>query len=94
VGPGRARPRHADRAGSRRRGRRASGGGGRSGTWRGDPEALGRPFAGRTALLSPFDGSLRVDAIHEDTRFTQETTAAVEAEIEALASWLGLTVER
>ena len=48
----------------------------------------------RTALLSPFDGSLRVDAIHEDTRFTQETTAAVEAEIEALASWLGLTVER
>ena len=25
------------------------------GTWRVDPEALGRPFEGRTALLSPFD---------------------------------------
>jgi uncharacterized protein YcaQ len=25
------------------------------GTWRVDPEALGRPFTGRTALLSPFD---------------------------------------
>ena len=25
------------------------------GAWRVDPEALGRPFAGRTALLSPFD---------------------------------------
>ncbi|MFC4150596.1 DNA glycosylase AlkZ-like family protein [Micromonospora mangrovi] len=28
---------------------------GTTGTWRVDPEALGRPFAGRTALLSPFD---------------------------------------
>ena len=26
-----------------------------SGTWRVDPEALGQPFTGRTALLSPFD---------------------------------------
>lgn len=26
-----------------------------SGTWRVDPEALGQPFEGRTALLSPFD---------------------------------------
>ncbi|HXU98451.1 MAG TPA: crosslink repair DNA glycosylase YcaQ family protein [Jiangellaceae bacterium] len=25
------------------------------GTWRVDPEAIGRPFTGRTALLSPFD---------------------------------------
>jgi uncharacterized protein len=25
------------------------------GTWRVDPESLGQPFAGRTALLSPFD---------------------------------------
>ena len=25
------------------------------GTWRVDPEALGKPFEGRTALLSPFD---------------------------------------
>lgn len=26
-----------------------------TGTWRVDPEAMGRPFTGRTALLSPFD---------------------------------------
>jgi uncharacterized protein len=26
-----------------------------AGTWRVDPEALGKPFKGRTALLSPFD---------------------------------------
>ena len=28
---------------------------GTAGEWRVDPEAVGRPFAGRTALLSPFD---------------------------------------
>jgi uncharacterized protein YcaQ len=28
---------------------------GTSGVWRVDPEAIGEPFAGRTALLSPFD---------------------------------------
>jgi uncharacterized protein YcaQ len=28
---------------------------GTKGTWRVDPEQLGRPFEGRTALLSPFD---------------------------------------
>ena len=104
-----------------------------------------RPFAGRTALLSPFDrlihdrrraleffdfeyrlemyvpkakrrwgyfalpvlhhdqligkvdatadrrsSILRVDAIHQDVRFTRAITAAVHAELEALASWLGL----
>ena len=26
-----------------------------AGTWRVDPDALGRPFEGRTAMLSPFD---------------------------------------
>jgi uncharacterized protein len=36
------------------------------GTWRVDPEALGQPFAGRTALLSPFDR-----LIHDRVR-TQE----------------------
>jgi uncharacterized protein YcaQ len=121
-----------------------------SGTWRVDPEALGKPFEGRTALLSPFDrlihdrnraldlfefeyvlemykpkalrrwgyfalpvlhddrlvgkldatadrksSTLRVAAIHPDVRFTGAITAAVDAEIEALASWLGLeSVER
>ncbi|SCE70266.1 hypothetical protein GA0074696_0323 [Micromonospora purpureochromogenes] len=119
---------------------------GTAGTWRVDPAALGQPFAGRTALLSPFDrlvhdrkrarelfdfeyvlemylpkakrrwgyfalpvlhhdrlvgkvdatadhraGVLRVHAIHQDAPFTRAVTAAVGAELDALASWLGLT---
>ena len=115
------------------------------GTWRVDPDLLGQPFAGRAALLSPFDrlvhdrkrmvelfgfdyqlemykpaakrrwgyfalpilsgdalvgkldatadrkgGVLRVDAIHRDVPFTREMTRGVDAEIAALASWLGL----
>jgi hypothetical protein len=31
-----------------------------------------------------------VDAIHEDVRFTRAITKAVNAEIDALAPWLGL----
>jgi uncharacterized protein YcaQ len=120
-----------------------------AGTWRVDPEALERPFTGRTALLSPFDrlihdrarttelfgfeyvlemykpaakrrwgyfalpilhrdrlvgkldaaadrkaGVLRVHAIHQDARFTRPMTTAVVAEIDSLAAWLGLTVDR
>jgi uncharacterized protein YcaQ len=120
-----------------------------AGTWRVDPEALERPFNGRTALLSPFDrlihdrvrtteifefeyvlemykpaakrrwgyfalpilhddrlvgkldaradrkaGVLRVHAVHADVPFTADVTAAIDAEIEALAAWLGLGVER
>jgi uncharacterized protein len=116
-----------------------------AGEWRVDPEALGRDFVGRTALLSPFDrlvydrtralelfefeyalemykpkekrrwgyfalpvlhddrlvgkvdatgdrkrGVLEVHAIHEDVRFTRAVAKAVNAELEALASWLGL----
>jgi uncharacterized protein len=119
------------------------------GTWRVDPEALERPFTGRTALLSPFDrlihdrartadlfgfdyvlemykpaakrrwgyfalpilhharlvgkldaaadrkaGVLRINAIHEDVRFTRAIAAAVDDEIASLAAWLGLTVAR
>jgi uncharacterized protein len=119
---------------------------GTEGEWRVDPEAIGQPFAGRTALLSPFDrlvhdreraldlfdfeytlemykpqgqrrwgyfalpilhgdrlvGKLdasadrkasvfRVHAVHEDVRFTRETTKAVNSEIESLAAWLGLS---
>ncbi len=119
---------------------------GTAGMWRVDPAAVGCPFAGRTALLSPFDrlvhdrkralalfdfeyhlemyapraqrrwgyfalpvlhddrlvgkvdatadrrtGVLRVDAIHPDVRFTRAIDDAVHAEIEALASWLGLS---
>ena len=38
--------------------------------------------------------TLRVHAIHEDVRFNRAMTKAVHAELEALASWLGLgTVE-
>ena len=39
-------------------------------------------------------GLLRVHALHEDVRFTAAMRADVEAEIEALAGWLGLTVTR
>jgi uncharacterized protein len=115
------------------------------GTWRVDPEAIGKPFEGRTALLSPFDrliydrdrardlfkfdyllemykpaakrrwgffalpvlhhdqlvgkldatadrksSTLRVHAIHQDIPFTRAIKTAVDAEIGALASWLGL----
>jgi uncharacterized protein len=120
-----------------------------AGGWRVDPEALDRPFTGRTALLSPFDrlvhdrartadlfgfeyvlemykpaakrrwgyfalpilhhdrlagkldatagrkaGELRVNAVHEDVRFTRAIAAGVDAEIASLAAWLGLDVER
>ncbi len=120
------------------------------GTWRVDPEAIGKPFEGRTALLSPFDrlpydrkratelfdfeyvlemykpeakrrwgyfalpilhhdqlvgkvdatadrksSTLRVRAVHQDIPFTSAMTDAVDAELEALASWLGLaSIER
>jgi uncharacterized protein YcaQ len=33
---------------------------------------------------------LRVNAIHEDVRFTRTMTKAVQSELEDLASWLGL----
>ena len=115
------------------------------GTWRVDPEAIGKPFEGRTALLSPFDrltydrrramelfgfeyvlemykppakrrwgyfalpilhhdrlvgkvdasadrksSRLVVHTIHRDVRFTRDITRGVDAELQALASWLGL----
>jgi uncharacterized protein len=119
------------------------------GEWRADPAALDQPFAGRTALLSPFDRlihdrvrtqslfgfeyilemykpaaqrrwgyfalpvlhhdrlvgkldakadrkaeTLTVNALHEDVRFTRAIRADVEAEIEALAAWLGVRITR
>jgi uncharacterized protein YcaQ len=118
---------------------------GTEGEWRVDPEAIGQPFEGRTALLSPFDrlihdrvraqelfdfeyvlemykpkeqrrwgyfalpvlhgdqlvgkvdatadrkrAVLAVHAIHEDVRFRRGIAEPVVAELEALASWLGL----
>jgi uncharacterized protein len=35
-------------------------------------------------------GALRVNAIHEDVKFTRTMTKAVQAELQDLASWLGL----
>ena len=119
---------------------------GTKGEWRVDPAALGEDFAGRTALLSPFDrlvydrrrteelfdfeytlemykpaakrrwgyfalpilygdrlvgkvdaaadrraAVLRVNAIHEDVKFSRTVTKAVQTELERLASWLGLS---
>ncbi|HEX6337327.1 MAG TPA: crosslink repair DNA glycosylase YcaQ family protein [Jiangellaceae bacterium] len=37
-------------------------------------------------------GTLVVNAIHQDVRFTKATTAAVRAEIDDLAKWLGLEI--
>jgi uncharacterized protein YcaQ len=117
------------------------------GTWRVDPAYLGGDFAGRTALLSPFDrlvhdrvraetlfdfeytlemykpaakrrwgyyalpilyedrlvgkldaaadrkaGVFRVQAIHEDVKFTKAMKQSVQAEIADLAEWLGMPV--
>jgi uncharacterized protein YcaQ len=39
-------------------------------------------------------GRFFVDAVHEDVPFTKAMARAVDAEITALAEWLGLTVER
>jgi uncharacterized protein YcaQ len=123
------------------------------GTWRVDPDVLdgssGTPFAGRAALMSPFDrlvylraralelfgfeyhlemykpaasrrwgyyalpilygdrlvgkldatadrktGTFTVNAIHQDIPFTADMSAAIDAEIAGLASWLGLDLRR
>jgi uncharacterized protein YcaQ len=40
------------------------------------------------------DGTFTVKALHEDVRFTKAMHSDVEAEIEALAAWLGLTITR
>jgi hypothetical protein len=118
---------------------------GTTGLWRVDPDATAEGFAGRTAVLSPFDrlihnrpralelfefdyilemykpkakrrwgyfalpvlhhdrligkvdaaadrttSQLRVDAIHQDVKFTRAMKSAVDAELRALAGWLGL----
>ena len=35
---------------------------------------------------------LHVNAIHEDVKFTRAIAKSVDAEVEGLATWLGLTV--
>ena len=37
---------------------------------------------------------LRINALHQDVRFTKAMTADVDAEIESLAGRLGLSVQR
>jgi uncharacterized protein YcaQ len=119
------------------------------GTWHVDPDQLGRPFTGRTAILSPLDrlvydrkrmveifefdyqlemykpaakrrwgffalpilsgdrlvgkvdatadrksGVLRVDAVHQDSKFTKTVAAAVDHELDDLARWLDLKLVR
>ena len=56
------------------------------------------PILHRDRLIGKVDatadrkaGVLRVHAIHEDVKFSREMTKAVEAELEDLASWLGLS---
>ena len=44
------------------------------------------------ATAEPAEGVLRVDAVHEDEPWTDETRQAVAAEIQDLASWLDLEV--
>jgi uncharacterized protein len=46
------------------------------------------------ATAEPDEGVLRVDHVHEDVDWSAATREAVDAEIEALASWLGLEVMR
>ena len=45
------------------------------------------------ALADRKAGALRVNAIHEDVKFTRAVATAVQFEIEDLAAWLGLAVE-
>ena len=47
-----------------------------------------------TYLADDGAGRLFVDAVHEDAPFTSAMTRAVDAEIAALAQWLGLTLQR
>jgi uncharacterized protein len=42
------------------------------------------------AGVDPKASVLRVNAIHEDLKFTRTMSKAVQAELEDLASWLGL----
>jgi uncharacterized protein YcaQ len=41
-------------------------------------------------LVARKSSSLLVHAIHQDVPFTRAMTTAVDAEVDALASWLGL----
>jgi uncharacterized protein YcaQ len=56
------------------------------------------PILHRDRLVGKLDaiadrkaGALRVNAVYEDVKFTRAMTKAVQAELESLASWLGLS---
>jgi uncharacterized protein YcaQ len=49
-----------------------------------------RPVGKVDATADRKAGVLRVNAIHEDVKFTKATTKAVQAELDDLAVWLGL----
>jgi uncharacterized protein len=55
------------------------------------PVLYGDRLVGKVDAIADRKGSvLRVNAIHEDAKFTRTMTKAVQAELEDLASWLGL----
>jgi uncharacterized protein len=58
------------------------------------PVLVGDRLVGKVDATAERDrGVLRVDAVHEDEPFDAAVSAAVEAEIESLATWLDLEVE-
>ena len=42
------------------------------------------------AIADRKGSTLRVHAVHQDVRFTRAISNAIDAELDALASWLGL----
>jgi uncharacterized protein len=59
------------------------------------PVLYGDRLVGKLDATADRDaGVLRVDAVHQDGPFDRPMTAAVDAEIEDLARWLGLVLER
>jgi hypothetical protein len=59
------------------------------------PILYGERLVGKLdAIADRRAGQFRVNAVHQDVPFTAPMTAAVDAEIEDLASWLGLPVTR
>lgn len=59
------------------------------------PVLHGDRFVGRLdARADRRAGVLRVHAVHQEVPFDEETTAAVDEQIAAMAGWLGLAVDR
>ncbi|MCM0622144.1 DNA glycosylase AlkZ-like family protein [Nocardioides bruguierae] len=59
------------------------------------PVLAGADLVGKVdARHEPAEGVLRVDAVHEDAPWSADVRAAVEAELEDLARWLGADLQR